>query len=174
MNADEILIVSGRLFIDDLSAFLQILNNFSAKHDVKIQGFDARKIIDNDHLLFSIHRSRQSFSNNANEAKDIGLEVLRFSSGQRKIDKSFSMGLIQGENSSIFVFFGETAESLQNAEKLFKTEFGLSCAPELSLDEKKPFLIKQFEITDAELEAAGENRLKDLVMERVALVDVTR
>ncbi|WNY24081.1 hypothetical protein MmiHf6_14080 [Methanimicrococcus hongohii] len=160
--------------IDDLPSFLQSVNVFSEKHNIKIQGFDARKIIDEDHLFFSIHRARDSFSKGENEAKDIGLEALRFSSGQRKIDKAFSMGLIQGENRSIFVFFGESEAQLKEAENAFKAEFELSEIPDLSIDEKKPFLMKQFEITDEELETVGENNLKDLVMERVALVDVTR
>ena len=174
MNSNSVLCVSGLITVTDLPSFLQSVNAFSAKHNVKIQSFDARKIIDCDHLFFSIHRARESFSNGTNEAKDIGLEVLRFSSGQRKIDKAFSMGLIQGENRSIFVFFGESEEQLQNAKNAFKAEFELSEIPDLTIDEKKPFLMKQFDITDIELETAGENRLKDLIMERVALVDVTR
>ncbi|WNY29411.1 hypothetical protein MmiEs2_16400 [Methanimicrococcus stummii] len=174
MNTDEISILSGRFLIDDLPVFLQSLNDFSSKHNIKIQGFDARKIIDIDHLLFSIHRARESFSNGVNEAKDIGLEVLRFSSGQRKIDKSFSMGLIQGENRSVFVFFGASEECVQKAENAFKAEFGLSDFPEISPEEKKPFLMKQFDITEDELQTVGETRIKDLVLERVALVDVTR
>jgi KEOPS complex subunit Cgi121 len=174
MSENAVHIVSGRLFVEDLPAFLRLLNIFSEKNDVKIQGFDARKIIDADHLFFSIHRARESFSNGTNEAKDIGLEVLRFSSGQRKIDKAFSMGLIQGENRSVFVFFGESEEQLQKAENAFKAEFELSEISELSVNEKKSFLMKQFEITNEELEIVGESRLKDLVMECVALVDVTR
>lgn len=174
MNCNAVQIVSGSVMISDLPAFLQSMNDFSAKHKIKIQGFDTRKIVDKDHLLFSIYRARQSFSTGTNEAKDIGLEVLRFSSGQRKIDKSFSMGLIQGENRSVFVFFGETTECLKAAENAFKAEFGLSETIKIPMSEKKPFLMKQFEITDVELKTAGDSRLKDLVMERVALVDVTR
>lgn len=174
MDFNGIGIVSGKFFIQDLPAFLQSVNAFSVKRNIRIQGFDARKIIDEDHLLFSIHRARQSFLNGSNEAKDIGLEVLRFSSGQRKIDKSFSMGLIPGENRSVFVFFGETEDGLQAAENAFKAEFGLSELAGIPMREKKPFLMKQFEITDAELKTAGGSRLKELVMERVALVDVTR
>ncbi|MDV0445491.1 hypothetical protein MmiAt1_10740 [Methanimicrococcus sp. At1] len=169
----EILLI-GFIFIRDLPTFLQSLNDFSSKHNVKIQGFDARKIVDIDHLYLSIHRARESFSNSVNEAKDIGLEVLRFSSGQRKIDKSFSMGLIQGENRSVFVLFGDSEECVQKAENAFKAEFGLSDFPEISLEEKKPFLMKQFDITEDELQTVGEDRIKDLVLERVALVDVTR
>jgi len=42
----EVQIVSGSVFIADLPAFLQSLNSFSEKNNIKIQGFDARKIID--------------------------------------------------------------------------------------------------------------------------------
>ncbi|MDL2261328.1 KEOPS complex subunit Cgi121 [Methanimicrococcus sp. OttesenSCG-928-J09] len=174
MNHNAVQIVSGSVTISDLPAFLQSLNDFSSKYNIKIQGFDTRKIIDTDHLLFSIYRARFAFENHVNQAKDISLETLRFSSGQRKIDKSFSMGLIQGENRSIFVLFGDSKELLENAENAFKLEFSLKESADLTIEEKKPFLMKQFGITDEELSAAGDNRLKDLIMERVALVDVTR
>lgn len=174
MDTDEILIVPCSLFIEDLSVFLKSLASFSEKNDVKIQGFDARKIVDVDHLFFSIHRARNSFSCGVNEAKDLGLEVLRFSSGQKQIDKSFSMGLISGENCCFFIFFGKTKEQVNKAKNAFEAEFEFFERPDLELAEKKPFLMKQFEITEAELNVAGEDKLKELVLERVALVDVTR
>ncbi|MCL2142003.1 MAG: KEOPS complex subunit Cgi121 [Methanimicrococcus sp.] len=166
--------VSGKLHVSDLSSFLTSLHDFSKKHSVKIQGFDARKIVDDDHLLFSIYRAEDAFSKGINEAKDIGLEVLRFSSGQRKIDKAFSMGLYEGENDSIFIFFGESDKQLKKIQKEFCSVFGLKESISLSLHEKKPFLMAQFNITESELDAVGENCLKDLVMERIALTGVTR
>jgi KEOPS complex subunit Cgi121 len=166
--------ISGKVHVSDLSAFLKALHDFSEKHAVKIQGFDARKIVDEDHLLFSIYRAEDAFFRRANGAKDIGLEVLRFSSGQRKIDKAFSMGLYEGENHSIFIFFGESGKPLENIQNEFYSVFGLKESIPLALHEKKPFLMAQFNISESELNAVGENRLKDLVMERIALTDVTR
>ena len=170
----EVQIVSGSVFIADLPAFLQSLNSFSEKNNIKIQGFDARKIIDQDHLFFSIHRARQAFESGTNEAKDIGLEVMRFSSGQKQIGKSFSMGLIQGENRSYFILFGESSTDLDSIKNAFTAEFCLSECSELTADEKRPFLMNQFGIADAELKAAGEHKFKDLILERIALVDLTR
>jgi len=166
--------IFGKVHVSDLSSFLKSLHDFSKKHAVKIQGFDARKIVDEDHLLFSIYRAEDAFSKGANEAKDIGLEVLRFSSGQRKIDKAFSMGLYEGENDSVFIFFGESDKQLKNVQNEFCGVFGLKESAPLSLREKKPFLMAQFNIAENELKAVGENRLKDLVMERIALTDITR
>jgi len=174
MNFKHTQIVSGSVFIENLPSFLKSLNDFSKTHNIKIQGFDARKIIDEEHLLFSIHRAREAFSSGANEAKDLGLEVMRFSSGQKQIDKSFSMGLVEGKNRSLFILFGETDEQLQNAQNEFENVFEAISYKPISLDEKKPFLMKQFDISDAELNAVGEHKLKDLVMERVALVDIVR
>jgi Uncharacterized conserved protein len=174
MNTDKIKIISGSVFIENLPAFLKSLNDFSKTHTIKIQGFDARKIIDEDHLRLSIHRAQEAFSSGTNEAKDLGLEVMRFSSGQKQIDKSFSMGLFEGKNHSLFVFFGETDEHLQNAQNEFEGVFEMISYEPISLDEKKPFLMKQFDISEAELKAVGEHKFKDLVMERVALVDIVR
>jgi len=174
MIFQTIRIVSGSVFIENLPAFLKSLNEFSNTHNIKIQGFDARKIIDEEHLLFSIHRAQEAFAAGTNEAKDLGLEVMRFSSGQKQIDKSFSMGLVEGKNHSLFVFFGETDEQLQNTQNEFKGIFEMISYDPISLDEKKPFLMKQFDISETELKAVGEHKLKDLVMERVALVDIVR
>jgi Uncharacterized conserved protein len=174
MNFNEIKIVSGSVFIENLPAFLKSLNDFSKLHNIKIQGFDARKIVDEEHLFFSIYRAREAFSSGVNEAKDLGLEVMRFSSGQKQIDKSFSMGLFEGKNRSLFIFFGETDEQLQKAQNEFEGVFEAISYEPISSDEKKPFLMKQFDISDTELNAAGECKLKDLVMERVALVDIVR
>lgn len=174
MNAGNILIASGCFFTENLPAFLGALADFSKRRNVKIQGFDAHKVVDCDHLLFSVHRAQDAFAKGTHQAKDLGLETLRFSSGQRKIDKAFSMGLSAGENRSFFIFFGDDAAALQKAETVFRADFQISDCPDLSLKEKKPFLTEQFGITEAELGVVGEERIKELVMERVALVDVTR
>jgi len=90
-----------------------------------------------------------------------------------QIGKAFSMGLVPGENRSYFVFFGYPGKTTR-AKDEFLSEFGISECADFSLDEKKPFLMEQFGITDAELIAADVSKLKDLVLERVALVDITR
>jgi len=174
MNTQAVSIVFGSISIPDLPAFLKSLNVFSGEFGVKIQGFDARKIADADHLMFAVHRASQAFAAGTNQAKDIGLESMRFSSGQKQIDKSFSMGLIQGENRGLFVFFGASDEQLKSAQNAFLDVFSLKEDVPLSLDEKKPFLMKQFGITDEELNVVGADKLKELVMERVALVDIVR
>ncbi|MCL2862956.1 MAG: KEOPS complex subunit Cgi121 [Methanimicrococcus sp.] len=174
MNTSAVSIVSGVLDISDLPAFLKSLNDFSAERGVKIQGFDARKIAGANHLSFAVHRAREAFAAGTNQAKDLGLEAMRFSSGLKQIDKAFSMGLIQGENRGLFVFFGAPGEHLISAQNAFTDVFGLKKDTPLSLDEKKPFLMKQFGITDEELNGVGADKLEDLVMERVALVDIVR
>ncbi|MCL2549563.1 MAG: KEOPS complex subunit Cgi121 [Methanimicrococcus sp.] len=174
MNAQAVSIVSGVISIPDLPAFLKSLNDFSAEYGVKIQSFDARKIADADHLMFAVHRASEAFLAGTNQAKDIGLESMRFSSGQKQIDKSFSMGLVQGENRGLFVFFGASDEQLKSAQNAFTGVFCLKKDVPFSPDEKKPFLMKQFGITDEELNAIGADKLKELVMERVALVDIVR
>jgi len=174
MNTQAVSIVSGVISIPDLPAFLKSLNDFSAEYGVKIQSFDARKIVDADHIMFAVHRASVAFAAGTNQAKEIGLESMRFSSGQKQIDKSFSMGLIQGENRGLFVFFGASDEQSKSAQNAFCGVFSLKEDVPFSLDEKKPFLMKQFGITDEELNVVGDDKLKELVMERVALVDVVR
>ncbi|WNY25412.1 hypothetical protein MsAc7_09620 [Methanolapillus millepedarum] len=172
-DLDDVCFVLGRLSIKNLKFFLESLDSYCDEHNLTIQGFDERKIADMDHLLFAIHRAKESFSNNTNVAKNPGLEILRFASGQRQIDKAFSIGLSAGDNKCIFAIFGD----LRNPEpvkSMFIEEFQLRKTTPTPLEEKKPYLMSQFGITKEELAAVGDDKLKDLVMERIALVDGTR
>ncbi|MDV0446917.1 hypothetical protein MsAg5_07810 [Methanosarcinaceae archaeon Ag5] len=172
-DLDDVCFVLGRMSIKNLPFFLESLGSYCEDHTLTIQGFDERKVADIDHLLFAIHRTKESFSNHTNAAKNPGLEMMRFASGQRQIDKAYSMGLATGDNKCIFAIFGD----LRNPEpvkSLFVDEFQLRRTTPTTLQEKKPYLMSQFGITNEELGVGGDDKLKDLVMERVALVDVTR
>ncbi|WNY27516.1 KEOPS complex subunit Cgi121 [Methanolapillus ohkumae] len=172
-DLDDVCFVLGRLSIKNLKSFLDTLNSYCQEFNLTIQGFDERKIMDMDHLLFAIHRAKESFANHTNVAKDPGLEIMRFASGQRQIDKSFSMGLSVGDNKYVFAIFGDLSEP-DIVKSMFVDEFQLRRTTLSPLSEKKAYLMAQFGITNEELKAVGEDKLKDLIMERVALVDITR
>jgi tRNA threonylcarbamoyladenosine modification (KEOPS) complex Cgi121 subunit len=68
---------------------------------------------------------------------------------------------------------------LEGAAEEVKRKIGLQEEPisELELEykeDKKEGIMKFFDITEAELKAVGESKLKQLVLERVAMLDVLK
>lgn len=165
-------IVSGLVQIKDLREFLKTLNKISSANNVTIQALDADKIAGERHVRFAVKKATDAMEAHTNVANDLGVEIMRYAAGERQIEKAFSIGLHEGENSAVFVIVGE------------EQSLSLAVIALLEIIDEKPLLdysvskqesiISQFNITESEIEAVGENKIPELVIERVALVDVLK
>lgn len=165
-------IVSGLVHIEDLRVLLKTLNNISSANDVTIQALDADKIAGERHVRFAVKKAIDAMETHTNVANDLGVEIMRYAAGERQIEKAFSMGLHDGENRVVFVLVGEEKSLLSASNALFKIivekpliDYSLS---------KRESIISQFNITESEIGAVGEDKIPELVIERVALVDVLK
>ncbi len=165
-------IVSGLVQIKDLREFLKTLNKISSANNVTIQALDADKIAGERHVRFAVKKATDAMEAHTNVANDLGVEIMRYAAGERQIEKAFSIGLHEGENSAVFVIVGE------------EQSLSLAVIALLEIIDEKPLLdysvskqesiISQFNITESEIEAVGEDKIPELVIERVALVDVLK
>ena len=181
----DVFLIAGTVRIDDLKAFLARIREIAERTGVSVQGFNAKKIGGKRHIFYAVERALDAFEKNENEAKDRGLEIMRFASGQRQIEKAFSMGLCEGETDCLFVLTGKDGTRTENA-----IEEVAGLIAEKDFDDvvdpvrNKRFVTEQFGITEKEIAAAypgdaeTENMtqdvekrlLEDLIMERTALV----
>ncbi|WP_244603433.1 KEOPS complex subunit Cgi121 [Methanococcoides sp. NM1] len=168
----DIRLVEGSLFIDDLRSYLGRLSTMASEHDVIIQGINADKVAGKDHVDSAIRKAMRSMDNGTNVAKDLGVEIMRYASGKRQIGEAFSIGLTEGQMNVLFIVIGETV----SVEGIMESLSG-SIKPASVLDysdSKKDAIVSQFCITGDELEAVGDEMIPELVLERVALVDVLK
>jgi KEOPS complex subunit Cgi121 len=108
--------------------------------------------------------AKRSFEEGKAIARSLSMEILVYVSGQRQCSLASKFGLHEGENSVyVLVLDGDEVKAADLVKEIVK-----ECEP-FSPNEEK--LKAEFGITDAEIEAAGENRVEELVIERVALVD---
>ena len=165
-------IVSGLVHIEDLREFLKTLNKISSASNVTIQALDADKIAGERHVRFAVKKATDAMEAHTNVANDLGVEIMRYAAGERQIEKAFSIGLHEGENRVVFVLIGEEQSLSLSSNAL------LDLIDEKSLlnysSSKRESIISQFNITESEIEAVGEDKIPELVIERVALVDVLK
>ncbi|MHC1576688.1 MAG: KEOPS complex subunit Cgi121 [Methanosarcinaceae archaeon] len=163
-------ILEGIVVIDELHMFIDRLRNISLAHDVTLQAMNADLIAGSGHLDLAIRNATRAMEEHRNVAKDLGVEIMRYASGKRQIGAAFSIGLTEGENRAVFVIIGDAVGAAANdVRELIAEQPLLKYSPS-----KKNRIISQFDITDAELEAVGEETIPSLVVERVALVDVLK
>ncbi|HJH31600.1 MAG TPA: hypothetical protein C5S50_05365 [Methanosarcinaceae archaeon] len=168
----DIKIISGLVHIKDLRGFLRNLNKISSSNNVLIQALDADKIAGERHIRFAVKKAIGAMEAHINVANDLGVEIMRYAAGERQIEKAFSMGLHEGDNRAAFVVIGEKQPVLLASVALLgiideKPLIGYSTSGRESI-------ISQFNITESEIEAVGEDKIPELVIERVALVDVLK
>ncbi len=171
----EIQVICGTVQIPSLREFLKTMNTVSSAHGVIIQGLNAELLAGERHLHFAVGKALRAVAAGTNVAKDPGVEIMRYAAGERQIEKSFAIGLHEGKNRAAFVLLGKRENLLSAFSEIQKIIDEKPCSEMLAYsDAKREGVLALFGITDAEIEAAGEDKIPELVLERVALADLLK
>ena len=171
----EIQVICGNVSIPNLSGFLKTISSIASENEVIIQGLNADLIAGERHLHFAVGKALRAVAAGRNIAKDPGIEIMRYASGERQIERSFSIGLREGENNAVFVLLGKMDNLILALSAIRKLIEEKPCSELLAYSEsKRQGILSVFGITDAEIEASGEEHIPELVIERVALVDLLK
>ncbi|SNQ61586.1 KEOPS complex subunit Cgi121 [Candidatus Methanoperedens nitratireducens] len=162
-----IYILEGTIFIDNVESFLDKIKKISKEKNITIQVLDADKLAGKEHIKFAVEKAMNSFKTGTNIANDLAKEIMLYASGTRQISKAIRLGIHKGENNIALVAVGEEADLSAFNE--------IKPKPVLEYNEsKKEAVMEVFNITDEEIEAVGKEKIPELVLERVALVDVIK
>ena len=160
-------ILEGTIFIDNMEDFLDRIKKISKEKNITIQVLDADKLAGEEHIRFAVEKAMNSFKAGANIANDLAKEIMLYASGTRQISKAMKLGIHKGQNNIVLVAIGENPD-LSSFDEIIQK-------PVLQYDEsKKGAIMQAFNITIEEIEAVGEEKIPELVLERVALVDVIK
>jgi len=168
----EIQVIAGSVYIEDLPEFLKTLTAISSANNVTVQGLNADKIAGKRHIRFAAEKALRAMEMHTNVANDLGVEIMRYAAGERQIGKALSMGLHDGKNNAAFVIAGEphaVSKVAASLKEIVSEKPLLDYSPSM-----RESIISQFNITELEIEAVGEDKIPELVIERVALVDVLK
>lgn len=168
---NEIRLLFGRPAIPDKRELISAIRNLQLQYGCIVQALDADKVVSKKHLLFATEKAMSAFCQKRNIAKDAGMEIMRYASGERQIEKALDMGVSDRTEriALILASWGSECSWPDEGEltRLLEPDgLGCSCRYEA--------VKEAFNISSAELEAVGEDRIEDLVIERVALADTYR
>jgi KEOPS complex subunit Cgi121 len=159
----DLRLLFGRPKIKGKEQFLAALRRAQEDRQSVIQAMDASLVVGESHAAFAAEKAVRAFSERRNVAKDLGLEILRYASGQRQIERALTMGVSEATERVALIVLG----TLPDISEIVEVDGEGPRWSEAALREA-------FDIGDAEIEAAGEERIPDLVLERIALIDAYR
>ncbi|MEF8813324.1 MAG: KEOPS complex subunit Cgi121 [Halovenus sp.] len=158
-------VTEGIASIDDVDAFLGQLDRIATAHDTTVQAFDARYIVDREHLARAVELATRAAERERMIARELRVEILLYAAGRRQINRAVELGVSEGECPVVAVAVGgDECGATRDIEGV------LEPAPVLeSFDTGR--VRSFFDIGDAELSAV-EGTIADLVHERVAMLVV--
>ena len=169
----NIRIIGGSVNITDLDIFLKQLSEIESTHNVTVQALNADLVSGIRHLMFAASKAIRSFVSGRNTANNPGMEIMLYASGNLQIGRALGMGVKTGDNRVAVIVAGNNGVDVAISEvnKVLDT---IDPAVLEYSKAKQDGLLDFFNITRDELDAVGEGKIPELVLERVALVDVIK
>ena len=162
---------SAVITVSDRDALLATIREIAHLHHTHIVCFDAEKMAGLEHAVSAIRHAQHSFSNGAEISNSFEMEALLYAAGSRQCSIAASFGIHEGKN-HLFICCCPPPSDAWNA--LARYMDFINETWDEPVPEKTNRLMALFGITPEEIEAAGTDRVTVLVIERVALLDVSK
>jgi KEOPS complex subunit Cgi121 len=170
-NQENIQIIGCRGSIESKDRFIGKVQGFVAKPSVKntavLQCVNADLVCGKEHLLSAYEHARRAFERGENISSSLAMEILLYAAGEVQISSALAkIGLSDGsENVACIIDPEIEIGSLMAHLDLTRDDDVLECTEEKLL---------RFGITKESISAAGSDKMADLVLEKVSMVDVRK
>ena len=151
--------------------FLQEVRSIAREAGIHIVCFNAEAMAGTAHVHAALDHARRAFSGGTPISNSFEMEALLYASGKRQCLEGARFGIHPGTNACFICF---CPKHPQAAAKLEKTVTYNGEDWETIGEKKAGLLMELFAITPEELGTVGQDRLGELVTERVALLEVYR
>lgn len=162
---------SATCFIDDRDAFLHNIRTIAESFNTHIVCFNAGMLAGKRHAQVALHHAVRSFNNGSMVSNTLEMEALLFAAGSRQCSVAASFGVCTGDN-SMFVCCYPVRDGVWEA---LLPLINITDQDWDSIDhQKRIILMKLFGITNEEIATCSGDCITELVLERIALLEVYR
>jgi len=163
---------AARCSIDNVADFLTDLRKIAADCDTRIICFNEEMMAGSVHALSAVGHAVRAFGAGENISNNLEMESLLYAAGSRQCSVAASFGIHEGENHLYICCYPLRPGIWTALEPVFRFSPDTT---DLIKPEKRERLMRFFGISREEIAAAGgDDRIVDLVLERVALLQVSR
>ncbi len=163
--------------IQNVDSFLKNIESFEKDHDVVIQAFNANLIFGEKHLISAVEHAIRAIKRKTNTTKSLGMEILLYASGERQLKLAIpKMGVKKGKNSVAFTLVNRIGENDVKISDNLITELlkGLSLKRNDKVLEGSSKTLKKFGISDDEVGTVTKDKYGNIILEKVAMVDIIK
>jgi len=161
----------------DPEKIIKMAQKLAKKNNVIIQLFDADYVYGEDHLVSAYEHAVRAFNQNRATAGSLEMEILLYAAGEYQIKNALAKLGLKKNSKSLGILFAHDTEIKDIIVKDFFSELeddGIKFDrdDEVLVGDKQT--LRQFGITETELAAVPEDRWLELILEKVALLDIQK
>ncbi len=153
----------------DVEIAIKKLSEFCKENSLIGQIFDADLVFGEEHLIVAYEHAKRAFEERRNICKTIEMEMLLYASGRRQINEAISLIGAKKEGNYAFFVHGKIER-----EKLIDFISQLNLEIDQSVIDFRMEKLNKFGISEKEIIATDEKFHKDLIFEKIALLDVIK
>ncbi|WP_455393054.1 KEOPS complex subunit Cgi121 [[Eubacterium] cellulosolvens] len=161
----------------DPEVILKRTLEFSKDNELVIQLFNADFVYGKDHLISAFEHAERAFAQKTAISSTLGMEILLYASGEYQIMNAINKVGITKDTKSIAIALQGEVKDLNSVLEAFFAKLK-SGGIELERDDGvlvgDKNTLERFGISKDELAAVPEDRWLELVLEKVALLDIIK
>jgi KEOPS complex subunit Cgi121 len=164
-------VLAATCFIDNRITFLHKIRTIAESFDTHIICFNAEMLAGKRHARTALQHAVRSFHKGSMVSNTLEMEALLFAAGSRQCSVAASFGVHEGDN-SLLVCCYPTREGCWNA--LTPLLNVTNRDEEIISSQKRTYLMELFGITEEEIASCSGDCIIELILERIALLEVYR
>lgn len=171
----QVLSAAGRVTIDELDCFIKDVKEFSEKHGVIIQLFNADMIFGKKHLLSAVVHAIRSKEEGRMATNSLEMELFLYTSGERQLKIAIpKIGVKKGVNNIACVVIPQSYYSSLSDDLLDDLFSELHIKRGDELLQATDTTLERFGFSKAELLTVPKDNYQKLILERIALIDIIK
>ena len=163
--------------IQDIEHFLEQTSKIVNVKQIDFQVFDGEMIYGKNHLISAFEHAKRAMKQDENTCNSLAMEILLYASGKRQLKQAIpKMGIKKDSEEIAFIFFNKKI----GKKTRFDESLLDSIAETFSLKRDDKIIegdintVRKFGIEKDEIDTVSENEYGDLILERVAMVDLLK
>jgi KEOPS complex subunit Cgi121 len=167
-------VIGAKGKIKDIYNFLEKINYFAKKNNLLIQSFDADLVFGKNHIISAAEHALRSFERKTNTTNSLEKEILLYASGERQLKLAIpKIGVKSGNVKIVIVLLNNINKKISNhtIDDLLKL---VSLNRDDKVLEGDENTLKRFGIKEKELKTVNKVKYCDLILEKVAMVDIIK
>jgi KEOPS complex subunit Cgi121 len=168
-------ILGGISDIDDVESFIDEINQFAQIQGIHVQVLDAGMICGLNHMESAITHALRAYDEHRMATQTLEMEVLLYASGERQLTRAIPKMGVKKDSHSMVVSILSGNHSLYELDRiirLFKEQFEFkedSSVISVSIEK-----LKRWMIPDWFLKSLSPDEYEDVILEKVAYVDIIK